>query len=715
MAELSKKDLSRRLFLKSSVTAAGGMLLGFHLPGFASSTPYQTEMVSDGELNAWLRIDPDNTITIRVARAEMGQGVMTALPMIIGDELEVNWDDVKVEYADASREGYGSFATGGSRSVRESMPYLQLAGAEARMKLIKAAAEEWLVPVEEVVADYGKIVHRPTRRSFTYGEVAAKAAALSVANVKIKAPRDFTLIGLSTPRVDTPAKVDGSAVFGMDVRVEGMVYAAVKHCPVLGGKLRGYRFNAVRGMPGVIAAVRLENGVAVVAESFWQASQAVEKLPVQWDIGDEGKSYSEKMRQEYFAELPNQGVMLRKDDGTEAALETSENILVSDYFVPYLAHGCMEPMNCTAHVRGDEVEIWAGVQNPTAVIRDVALFTGKRESNIKVNNCYLGGGFGRRSNTDYVLEAVTIAQEVGLPVQMIWSREDDMRGGQYRPMAAARFKVGLDLDNNVVAYTNHSVTHSILLDRDGELEDGTDSNSVQGLIDMPYTFAPQEISHTVKNTHVPTWWWRSVSHSQNAFALECFVDELATNTKMDPFSFRRKYLSNKPRWIEVLNELEERSRWKRRPGNGIERGVAIHECFGTIVAQVAEVSITPQGGAKVHKVISVVDCGNIINPEIARKQVEGSVLFGLSAALYGKVTIERGVVLEDNFDTFRMMEMVDTPEMETHFYLSEGEHWGGLGEPAVPPVAPAVVNALYRITRRRIRSLPVSDFYLQRG
>ncbi|MFN3236980.1 MAG: molybdopterin cofactor-binding domain-containing protein [Pseudomonadales bacterium] len=708
-------NLTRRMLLKSSVTAAGGMLLGFHLPVFANATPYQTETLSNGELNAWLRIDPDNTITIRVAKAEMGQGVMTALPMILADELEVDWNDVTVEYADPANSAYGSMATSGSRAVRESRPILQQAGAEAREKLIKAAAESWLVPVEEVYADFGKIIHKPTRRSFRYGELAAKAAEISVANVKIKQPRDFTLIGLPTPRIDTPAKVDGSAKFGMDVRVEGMVYAAVKHCPVLGGKLRGYRFNAVRGMPGVIAAVRLETGVAIVAESFWQASQAVEQLPVQWDIGEEEKSYSEKMRQDFAEALPNPGVMLRQDAGTEAALETSENIIESDYLVPYLSHACMEPMNCTARVHPDGIDIWAGVQNPHKVISDVAALMGKPEREIQVHNCYLGGGFGRRSHTDYVLEAVTIAQEVGLPVQMIWSREDDMRGGRYRPMAAARFKVGLDLDNNVVAYTNHSVAHSILLDRDGELADGTDSNSVQGLIDMPYEFAPQEISHTVKNTHVPTWWWRSVSHSQNAFALECFIDELATTTKMDPFAFRRKYLRNKPRWIEVLNELEDKSNWKRRPGGGKARGVAIHECFGTIVAQVAEVSITPNGGAQVHKIISVVDCGNLINPAIAKAQVESSVLYGLSATLYGKVTIERGVVLEDNFDTYRVMEMADTPEMETHFFLAEEENWGGLGEPAVPPVAPAVVNALYQLTRRRIRSLPVSDFYLQRG
>lgn len=704
-------DYSRRWILKSSATVTGGMLLGFHLPSFAALVESSPE---SAQLNAWVLIDSDNTITLRMAKAEMGQGVMTALPMILADELEVDWSDVKVEFAPSGTSNFRSIRTNNSLSVRDSREALQRAGAEARMKLIEAASEKWLVPTDEIIADFGKIVHRRSRRSLSYGELAAKAAEVSVANVKIKAPRDFTMIGLPIPSVDAREKVDGSAIYGMDVRIEGMVYAAIKHCPVLGGKLRGYRFNAVRNMPGVIAAVRLETGVAIVADTFWQASQAVENLPVQWDIGEESKAFSEKLRQEFSAALPRQGAFVRRDRGTEQAFETSENIIESDYVVPYLAHACLEPMNCTADARKDAVEIWAGVQNPQQVIDDVAAEMGFDPASITVNNCYLGGGFGRRSQTDYVLEAVAISAEVQTPVQMIWSREDDMRGGQYRPMAAVRFKAGLDLDNNITAYTNHSVSHSILLDRDGQLDGDVDENSLKGLIDMPYEFAPQEVTHTVKNTHVPTWWWRSGSHSQNAFALECFIDELAAASKMDPFAFRRKYLSNKPRWVEVLNELEERAGWRRGTGGRIARGVAIHESYGTIVGQVAEVSIE-NGSAKVHKITSVVDCGNLINPRIAQRQIESSILWGLSATLYGKITIERGVVLEDNLDTYRVMEMSDYPDMETHVFLREDDNWGGLGEPAAPPVAPAVVNALYQMTQRRIRSLPVSDFYLQRG
>jgi len=725
--------ITRRFLIKSMVTATGGMLLGFRLPVLASATPYQvvTEATAGSELNAWILIDSDSTITLRVAQSEMGQGVMTALPMILADELEVDWSLVKVEYADVTenlqRDGvYRSMNTGGgsivastvdsteNSTVRRSMPFLQQAGAEARMKLIKAAAETWAVDGDECYADFGKVYHRPTRRSLPYGELTSKAAAVSVANVKIKQPRDFNLIGFSTPRVDTPAKVDGSAIFGMDVRLKGMVYAAVKHCPVLGGKLRSYRFNAVRNMPGVIAAVRLDAGVAIVADTFWHATQAVDKLAVQWDIGAENKTYTGKLRNEYSAALAEPGKVVRADKGTEAALETAETLLESAYFVPYLAHACMEPMNCTVHVTEDQVDIWAGVQNPQSVVDLAAEFSGKAKESVRVHNCYLGGGFGRRSNNDFVLEALTIAAEVRLPVQMIWSREDDMRSGQYRPMAAVQFKAGIDLDDNIVAYANHSVAHSIQQDRDGEVAGGIDNISLKGLADLPYNFSPADISATIKNTHVPAWWWRSSSYSQNTFALECFVDEMATATKMDPFGFRRKYLADRPDMIEVLDELERLSDWKNRQSSGHARGMAIHESAGSIVGQVAEVTITASGGARVHRIVSVVNCGNLVNPQIAKSQIESGVVFGLSAALFGKITIEQGKVLEDNFDTYRVIEMSDTPVMATHFLATTSDKWGGLGEPGVPAVAPAVVNALFKLTGRRIRSLPISDYFLSR-
>ncbi|MFT7685935.1 MAG: isoquinoline 1-oxidoreductase beta subunit [Candidatus Azotimanducaceae bacterium] len=720
---MSNKKLStRREFLKSSATTAGGLIIAFHLPSVAEAKvrPYEGFIVENEEMNAWLVIDVDDTITIRVAQAEMGQGVFTSMPMIVAEELEADWRTVRAEYADANRSiredrVYRRMSTGGSGAVRRSRPYLQLAGAEARERLIKAAAEKWNASSSECYADYGKIYHKPTRRSLSYGELASAAAKISVGKVSIKTPEEFGLLGLPVKRLDTPSKVDGSAVFGMDVRVPNMVYAAVVHCPVIGGTMRSFRFNAVRNLPGVIQAVKLDHGVAIVAETYWQAKTAIEKLPVQWNIGDEGKTNSDTFRNEFSAILATEGTIVREEGDTRLALESSEKIIESDYYVPYLAHACMEPLNCTVSVQKDRVDIWAGMQNPESALHAVSKAIGFAPEDIYPHNCFLGGGFGRRSNTDFVVEAAIIAKEAGLPVQMIWSREEDTRAGSYRPMAAMRFKAGFDLDSELTAYTNHSVTHSILKDMGSDVSNGIDSSSVEGLENMPYEIPKKKITHTIKNTHIPTWWWRAVGSSQNAFAMECFVDEMATAAKIDPLAYRKKLLSNRQDLLNVLYELEEKSAWSRSPGKGRARGMAIHECFGTIVAQAVEVSVDKSGRAVVHKVVSVVDCGNLVNPLIAEMQIESGIIYGLSAALYGKITIEKGRVQESNFDTYQMVRMQETPVMETHWKLSGGDKWGGIGEPGLPCIAPAVVNALYQITKRRIRSLPIGDYFLQKA
>ncbi len=716
------EKLSRRHFLKSSATVAGGMMISFHIP---AQDPSQETMIgpvapmTTSELNAWLTIDPDNTITIRVAQSEMGQGVLTALPMIIADELEADWRDVRAEHADVNRSirqagVYKRMLTGGSGAVRISRPYLQQAGAEAREKLIKAAAETWGVSRQECHADYGKVHHKATRRSVTYGEVAGLAAQLSVANVKIKSPEDFSLIGLPKPRLDTPEKVDGSAIFGMDVRLDNMAYAAVQHCPVLGGRVRSFRFNAIRNMPGVILAVRFDNGIAVVAETWWQANKAAKALPIQWTIGDEGKTHSETFRNEYLAALGTQGTSVLKQGETLPALEVSEKIIESDYLVPYLAHASMEPLNCTAHRTDEGLSLWLGTQDPESALNAASKLAGVAPEKVQLTNCLLGGGFGRRAHTDIVEEAVQIAMEIDRPVQLIWSREEDMRSGRYRPMAAMRFKAGFDLEKQVVAYTNHSVTHSILRDLGAPVDNGIDPTSVEGLSNMPYEFSPKSITHTIKNTHLSSYWWRSVGSSQNAFAMECFIDEMAEAATTDPILFRKQYLVNRPDLLEVLEELRQKSDWNKRLPPGTARGVALHECFGTIAAQVAEVSVN-NGKADVHRIVSVVNCGNLVNPAIAEAQIESGIIYGLSAALYGKITIEKGRVLEDNFDTYHVIQQSEVPIMETHWLLSGGDKWGGLGEPGLPCVAPAIVNALHKITKRRIRSLPISDYYSQRA
>lgn len=718
------KGVTRREFIKASATtAAGGMLLSFNIPAFAKAVPFEPFADTGTEINAWLAIDADDTITIRVAQSEMGEGVFTSLPMIVAEELEADWRNVRAEYADANRslkEGrvYHRMLTGGSGAVRLSRPYLQQAGAEAREKLIKAAAEKWSVPPSECYADYGRVYHKPTRRSINYGAIAADAASISVANVRIKSPEEFDLLGLPTPRLDVPSKVDGSAMFGIDVRLPGMVYAAVVHCPVLGGSLRSFRFNVVRNRKGVQQAVRLDNGVAIIADGWWAAKSAVDELPVDWTIGPEGKTFSSTMKNDFVAALDEPGTLVAESGNAPLVLagDETEKTIESTYNAPYLAHACMEPMNCTVHVQPDRVDVWTGTQNPEAALTVTAEVSGVAPENVYIHNCFLGGGFGRRSNPDYIREAVQIAMEVGQPVQMIWSREEDMQQGQYRPMTAIRFKAGFDLKGNWIAYTNHSVTHSIFSNlRPEEVADGIDRSSIEGLANMPYAVAHQRIAHTIRNTHQSVWFWRSVGNSQNAFAMECFVDEMATANGMDPIAFRRKHLAGRREMLNVLDVLAQKSEWGKRMPVGSAQGMAIHECYGTICAQVAEVSVAEDGELTIDRIVSVVDCGNLVNPLTAEMQVESAVIFGLTAALYGKLTIENGRILETNFDTYQMVNMREAPLMETHFALSGGEKWGGMGEPGTPPVAPAVCNALFRITGRRIRSLPVKDYFLRRA
>lgn len=712
--------MKRRTFIKSSASAAGGLMMAFHLPTFSKMRPFEPYADSGAEINAWLTIDPDDTITIRVAQAEMGQGVFSSLPMIVAEELEADWRNVRAEYADVNRSirqdrVYRRMNTDSSQAVRSSREYLQHAGAEARERLIKAAAEKWRVRPDECYADYGKIYHRGSDRSTNYGAIAADAAVVSVANVRIKTPEEFNLLGLPTPRLDVPSKVNGTAIFGIDIRIPGMVYAAVAHCPVIGGEVRSIRFNAVRNQTGVLKAVRMRNSVAIVAEHYWQAKTAVEAMPIQWILGAGEKAYSETFRQEFVAELEKEGKVLKETGDVAQMMDKAEKSIESDYVVPYLAHACMEPLNCTVHIQGDRVDVWAGMQDPEAALAVTARISGKSPENVYIHNCFLGCGFGRRSNTDYVEEAVHIAQEVGKPLQMIWSREEDMRSGRYRPMAAMRFKAGFDLDKNLMAYSNHSVTHSLAIDL-GLSNRRVDNYSVEGLVDMPYEVAHKKISHTAKNTHLTSWWWRSRGHSQNAYAMECFVDEMATASGMDPFAFRRKHLKGKRELLNVLEVLERNSRWgKKRLPRGTAQGIAIHESSGTIVGQVAEVSVSETGNLRIRRIVSVVDCGNLVNPLTAEMQVESGILYGLTAALYGKLTVENGVVLEDNFDTYRIVTMEEAPLIETYFALSGGDKWGGLGEPATPPVAPAVCNALYKITGRRIRILPIKDYLLQRA
>ena len=710
-------DFTRRDFLKVTSTAAGGLMVGFPLMSLGVSKPFEANKTSAPEINAWLVIEPDETVLIRVAKAEMGQGVMTSLPMFIADELEADWRKIKVEYADVNRGAlrgqlYGSMTTRESSSVSDSRLVMHMAGAEARERLIKAAAETWGISLDDCYADYGRVYQNGSAESLGYGEVAKLAAEVSVANVRIKSPEYYSMLGLATPRLDVPAKVDGSAVYGIDVRVPDMVYATVLHNPVLGAGLQSMRFNAIRHMPGVIRALRLGNAVAIVAETFWQARKAADALPVYWKSNEGNKRFDDTIKREFFEEFSGSGEVMMREGNIVRLMDDAERTIESDYYVPYVAQVPLEPLNCTVHVQEERVDVWVGHQDPEAVMDTVAKMTGMSRYKVFVHNCFIGGSFGRRSHLDFVIEATRIAMEIGRPVQMIWTREEDMRSGGYRPMSAMRFKAGFDVEKNMTVITNHSVTHSIAYDQDRNAS-GIDEASVQGLIDHPYDFPAYSFSHTRKNTHLKSWWWRSGGHSINAFAMECFVDELAAAAEQDPMDYRKFLLRDKPDYLRVMDLLERKSQYRKRRGsNRTAVGMAIHKSYGTLVGVVTEVTVLSDGGMQVDKITAVVDCGNVANPMTAEEQVEGGLLYGLSAALYGKLTVEAGRILEDNLDTYEVLRMDETPEVEIHWELSGGEHWGGLGEPATAVIAPAVCNALHKITGRRIRSLPVRDYYL---
>ena len=705
--------MNRRRFLKATATSTGGLMLAFHLPALGNGRPFDG-VDRAGEINAWLVIDPDDAVTIRVAQSEMGEGVFTSLPMIVADELGAAWEHVRAEYADANRSlredrVYQRMGTGGSNAVRLSRPYLQAAGANARERLVRAAANRWGVEPEACAAADSRVTHGG--KSLRYGELAGEAAAIEVEEVPIKSPGQFTIIGTPRKRLDAPAKVDGSAIFGMDVRLPGMVYAAVRHCPVLGGTVRSYDFAVIAKRPGVIGAVDVEGGVAVVAEHYWQARTAVHALPIDWDKGAGAGTSTAEWQREFMEALDGEGAVAHEQGDSAGAFETAASRMEADYAAPYLAHACMEPLNCTVHVQEDRVDIWTGAQNPESVLAVGAEVAGVPPQHVHPHNCFLGGGFGRRSNPDFVREAVTVAKETGRPVQLIWSREEDTRGGRYRPMTALRFQAAFDADGKPTAWANHSVTHSILAGlRPETVASGVDRTSVEGLEDIPYAIPNQRITHTIRNTHLSTWFWRSVGNSQNPFARECFVDEMAAHAGMDPLAFRRSLLGDEQAdMLHVLEVLEAKSDWGGTLPAGTGRGMAVHESFGSIVGQVAEVSVTPAGAVKVERVVSAVDCGHVVNPLSAEAQIESCIVYGLTAALYGKITVEDGAVVESNFHDYPMLHMADTPKMETHFALSDGDKWGGIGEPGLPPLAPAVCNAIFAVTGKRVRSLPLSE------
>ena len=719
----TQHTISRRQFVISTAAVGGSFILGFYIPLRAAQAaniaakPWTPPVEGGQEVNAWLVIGSDDTVTIRVAQSEMGQGVFTALPMIVAEELECDWTKVRAEYASANRSlrenrVYQRMGTGGSRAVRASREYLQQAGASARVRLIAAAAQQWGVPASACKAENGLVVHAASGRKVNYGAIAAAAAGVKLdAEPAIKKPEQFTLIGKPQKRLDVPLKVNGTATFGIDVRLPDMLYASVMVCPVFGGTLKSYNFDAIKSMPGVKAAVEVPNGIAVVADSFWRAKTALEVMPIEWDFGEYVNTNSSAFQQMFRAALDKPGVVANEKGDAMAALQSAAKVVEADYEVPYLAHATMEPMNCTAQVTPQRVDVWLGTQNPESALAATAEITGVAPEQVYVHTCFLGGGFGRRSYSDDVKQAVTIAKAMeGKPVKMLWTREEDMRHDFYRPMADIRFRAGLDAQGTPVAYVNRSVTHSILSKfRPDDVKDGIDRTSVEGLANLTYGFEPRRVEHLILNTQVPAAFWRSVGGSQNAFAIESFMDELAHAAGKDPVEFRRALLKGHADWLLVLDTLVEKAKWGKPMPTGSAQGFAIFESYGSIMGQVAEVSLSKRGEVRVDHVVCAIDCGHVVNPLTIEEQLESGTVYGLTALLYGQITIEKGRVAESNFDNYQMLRINGMPEVETYLALSGGAKWGGVGEPSVPTLAPAVCNAIFKITGKRIRSLPLSN------
>jgi len=644
----------------------------------------------------------------------MGQGVTTSLAMIVAEELTCDFAKVKVEFASATRnymdaQPYGRMGTGGSSSVRRSRVMLQQAGASARERLIAAAAKTWGVEPATCAAKDGMVTHAASGRSAPFGDLAGAAATVALAaEPAIKTPNQFTLIGTRRARFDTPLKVTGEAGFGIDTRVDGMVYAAVINCPVFGGALKSFDDSQVKTRRGVIAIVPLVGAVAVVADRFWRAKEASLALPIVWDFGAAGDADSAQFDADYRKALDGALVNAVNRGDADKAFGGGANIVEALYEAPHLAHAPMEPLNATAYVQKDRVDVWMGTQFADDALKTAAELAGVDPANCHIHQCYLGGGFGRRAVNDEMRQAVLVSKAVGKPVKLIWTREEDIQHDRYRPQAAMRLAAALGPDGAPEAFKFQTAVGSISRSLGwGNPADGVEPSAVEGLVNTPYAAPSLRVDALLKNTHVPVMFWRSVGSSQNAFAVESFIDELAFAARKDPLDYRRALLKDKPDFLAVLDKLEDKSDWRKPLANGLARGIAIHESFGTIVGEVVEVRVGDKGEVKVERVVAAVDCGHVVNPTTVEMQIESGILYGLTAALFGKITIEKGRVAQSNFHDYQIARMADSPVIETHFALSGGAKWGGIGEPGTPPIAPAVANAIFAATGKRIRSLPL--------
>ncbi len=709
MSEIVK--LTRREFLKTGAVAGGGLILGFCLPLGGC----RREMAESFAPNAFIRVGRDGAVTFMVNHSEMGQGVYTSLPMLIAEELECDWRKVTVEAAPVD-PAYNHTAmsiqmTGGSSSVRSEWERLSKAGATAREMLVAAAAMTWKVDPSSCRAENGKVVHK-SGRSLSYGELVDTAAKMPVPKeVRLKNPDMYKIVGKPLHRLDSPAKVNGEAQFGLDVKLPGMLTALVARPPVFGGRVKNFNADKAKAVPGVREVVQVPSGVAVIADGFWAAKKGREALEIVWDDGEGARLSTAGMREEYAKLAATPGAVARKEGYPEQALAKAARQISAEYEVPYLAHATMEPLNCSVDLKADSCDIWTGTQFQTIDRNAAAALAGLKPEQVRIHTTFLGGGFGRRANphSDFVVLAVEVAKAFKKPVKVVWTREDDMKGGYYRPMWYDRLAAGLDGNGKLVAWRHTIVGQSIMAGTPFEAtmtKNGIDATSVEGARAIPYAIPNLLVDLHSPKKPVPVQWWRSVGHSHNAFVVESFLDEVARAAGKDPFEFRRALLADKPRHRGVLELAAQKAGWGKPLPAGHGRGIAVHESFGSFIAQVAEVSVGPKGKVSVHRVVCAIDCGRIVNPDTIAAQMESGIVFGLSAALHGAITLKNGRVEQGNFDTYPVLRIDETPRIEVHIAPSM-EKPGGVGEPGVPPIAPAVANAVFAVTGVRVRRLPI--------
>jgi isoquinoline 1-oxidoreductase subunit beta len=721
MPKRNMTSLNRRAFVIGTAAAGAGLALGLELP-FGPNVV----RAADGspEVNAWVVIRPDDTVVIRIARSEMGQGTLTGLAQLVAEELECDWSKVTTEYPTpgqnvARKRAWGDFSTGGSRGIRTSQDYVRKGGATARMMLIQAAANEWKVPASECSAANSVITHTPSGKTTTYGKVVEAAAKIEPpSDVKLKDPKDWKIAGKGLKRLDTADKTTGKMTYGIDIKLPGMLNAAIKDCPVFGGKLKSYDEAKVAGMKGVKKVVAVnDHAVAVVADTWWHAKTALDALPIVWDEGANAKISSASIAKwlEEGLDPAQQAFVGNKNGDAKAAIASAAKKVEAVYNYPYQNHATMEPLNATALYTPDKCEVWCGTQNGEAAFAAVLEVSGLSADKCDVHKQILGGGFGRRGQTDYVRQAVSIAKQMpGTPIKLLWSREEDMQHGAYHPITQCKMTGAFDADNNLTALQMRISGQSILFSlRPEALVEGKDPATFAGLnptgeAAIGYSVPNLLIEHAMRNPHVPPGFWRGVNVNQNAIYLECFMDELAHAAGQDPVAFRRKLMDKHPKHLAALNAVAEKIGWDKPAPQGVFRGIAQHMGYNSYVAGAAEISVTDGNKIKVHRIVAATDPGYAVNPAQIERQIAGSFVYGLTGLFYGGCTVKDGRIEQSNFDNYNSMRIAEMPKVES-IIMPSGGFWGGVGEPTICVAAPAVLNAFFAATGKRIRSVPLRD------